>query len=518
MQLKEGSVLQGGKYEIIRTLGQGGFGITYLGRQLGLGREVAIKEFYMAAYCNRGLSSSHVTTVSDGAKVEVERFKRKFLKEAAMIASLDNPHIIHIYDVFEENGTAYYVMEYINGGSLKELLAARGSLPEAEAMKYVFQLSEALRYLHGLKILHLDLKPANILMKDGHTAVLIDFGISKQYDDIGGQTSSTPVGLSKGYAPLEQYMTGGVNNFKPCTDIYALGATFYTLLTGVLPPEASEVNENGLPPLPPSVSGRVVEAIKKAMSPRQKDRPQSVDEFIALFVETSGSENKGKSLSKEAWVACAAALALIVLVVLALLAAKDDSMPAESYSQPNVVASADNRQEAMTVAADSIGFSANEPEEAPSKWGDEKEAVAFARKAILDRLADKADYYSGSDLDDGLRNLLAWYRNDVNDLYGSPDNPVEDGIWHIGNDMWDPSLHLISANKEQIQTLGITDYFYNITFELYYARERQGTKAIKVRCTDNAFSVYDICSDNAESPSSVWVREALSKYYFSHAE
>ena len=103
MQLKEGSVLQGGKYEIIRTLGQGDFGITYLGRQLGLGREVAIKEFYMAAYCNRGSSSSHVTTVSDGAKVEVERFKRKFLKEAAMIASLDNPHIIHIYDVFEEN-------------------------------------------------------------------------------------------------------------------------------------------------------------------------------------------------------------------------------------------------------------------------------------------------------------------------------------------------------------------------------------------------------------------------------
>ena len=298
MQLNINATLQNGKYRLIAVLGQGGFGITYLATQESLGRKVAIKEFFMKDFCNRDAHTSHVSIVSDGAREQVERFRQKFLKEARTIASLDHPHIIRIYDVFEENGTAYYVMEYIDGGSLKELVTHRGALPEAEALDYATQLTEALRYLHSHHILHLDLKPANVLLKDKHTAVLIDFGVSKRYDTEGGQTSSTPAGISKGYAPLEQYKTGGLEHFQPSTDLYSLGATLYTLLTGKITPEASDVNNDGLPPLPAQISARTAQAIVKAMSPRPKDRPQNVDAWDRLLTEAPQNDEPEITLVK----------------------------------------------------------------------------------------------------------------------------------------------------------------------------------------------------------------------------
>lgn len=294
MQLHTGTLLHQGEYRILSVLGQGGFGITYLGLQEGLERRVAIKEFFMKNLCNRQEGDSQVSVVSEGARRQVDRFRQKFLKEARTLAALDNPHIIRIYNVFEENGTAYYVMEYIEGGSLKDLVTARGLLPEAEALGYIRQLADALGYLHRQKILHLDLKPANVLLKGGQTAVLIDFGISKRYDDEGSQTSSTPAGISRGYAPLEQYNAGGVSRFQPCTDIYSLGATLYTLLTGKVPPAAPDVNNDGLPALPSHISAQTARAVKKAMSPRPKDRPQTVEEFLKLL------ESKDEEATKPA--------------------------------------------------------------------------------------------------------------------------------------------------------------------------------------------------------------------------
>jgi len=273
MQLQTGTLLHQGEYRILSVLGQGGFGITYLGLQQGLERRVAIKEFFMKDLCNRNEGDSQVSVLSEGARQQVDRFRQKFLKEAKTLAALDNPHIIRIHNVFEENGTAYYVMEYIEDGSLKDLVTAHGSLPEAEALGYIRQLADALGYLHRQKILHLDLKPANVLLKGGQTAVLIDFGISKRYDEDGSQTSSTPAGISRGYAPLEQYNAGGVSRFQPCTDIYSLGATLYTLVTGQVPPAATDVYNDGLPALPPHISAQTARAIEKAMSPgRRSDR------------------------------------------------------------------------------------------------------------------------------------------------------------------------------------------------------------------------------------------------------
>ena len=283
MQLKSGTLLQGGKYRIEKVLGQGGFGITYLAVQIGLNRKVAVKEFFMKEHCNRDKETSYVSLPSGGSQSLVEKFRVKFIKEAQTIADMDNQHIVRIHDVFEENGTAYYVMEYLSCGSLSDRIPSDG-LPEFEALGYIRQVADALSYIHKNKILHLDIKPSNILFRKADEAVLIDFGISKHYDEVGGgQTSSTPVGVSRGYAPLEQYKCGGVSQFSPATDIYSLGATLYKLLTGQTPPDADEVNEDGLPDLPHRVSVSSCEAVEKAMSSRRKDRPQSVAEFMELL-------------------------------------------------------------------------------------------------------------------------------------------------------------------------------------------------------------------------------------------
>ena len=287
MFLSTGSILQGGRYRILSLLGQGGFGITYLAEHTLLGRKVAIKEFFMKDVCNRE-DNSRVSVPSLGSRELVENFRNKFLKEARLIATFDNPHIISVYDVFEENGTAYYVMEYLEGESLSALVAGGAGIDEEVAVGYVRQVAKALSDIHSRNLLHLDVKPANIMLKDSGEAVLIDFGISKHYDDAGSQTSSGLVGLSEGYAPMEQYKKGGISSFSPATDIYSLGATLYKLLTGVTPPHASDVYDDGLPALPDRISVHVRKAVEAAMQPRRRERPQSAAEFIALL----DSDNK----------------------------------------------------------------------------------------------------------------------------------------------------------------------------------------------------------------------------------
>ncbi len=292
MQLKPGTKLQGGKIEILRTLGQGGFGITYEAEQVLLGRKYALKEFFMKDCCERDEATSQVTVVTGSQRNLVEKFRGKFIREARMMADMDHPNIVRVLDVFEENGTAYYVMENLPGGSLSDKVKREGPLPEAMAEKYIRQVADALAYVHSLNTVHLDVKPLNILLNAKGEAVLIDFGISKHFDDAGEQTSSTPVGISIGYAPLEQGRNGDVAQFKPSTDIYALGATLYYLLTGAVPPEASIVNEDGLD-RPKGVSDRMWKVIEQAMQPRRKDRPQTVDAFLALL------DGKGGHISEK---------------------------------------------------------------------------------------------------------------------------------------------------------------------------------------------------------------------------
>ena len=295
MNLTGNTLLQGGKYRISCQLGQGGFGITYLAIQTALDRKGAVKEFFMPNCCSRDGDTTIVTMGNNSTYGIAEQYKRKFIKEAKTIASLDNPHIIRIHDVFEENGTAYYVMEYLEGGDLKSRVHAQG-LPEDEALQIIRQIGEALNYIHRRNILHLDIKPSNILFREDETAVLIDFGISKHYDEKdGSETSSTPIGISEGYAPLEQYDTEGISAFSPATDIYSLGATLYYLLSGNRPPNASSILNNGLPALTDSTTQRTVDAINKAMSVRKNDRPETVAEFMTLL---SGDDVQQQSTIK----------------------------------------------------------------------------------------------------------------------------------------------------------------------------------------------------------------------------
>ena len=285
--LAAGTRLQGGRYVVERVLGQGGFGITYLCQHTGLGKQVAIKEFFFAQFCERQGDTSHVTVPTAGNRELVEKFRRKFVKEARLIAGKlsQAPSVVNVSDVFDENGTSYYVMDYIEGRSLAEVLKKRGRLGEAEAVSIIEQVGKALAYVHSCGINHLDIKPANIMMSRATgRAVLIDFGVAKQYDATTGEaTTTTPVGRTPGYAPLEQYSLSGVSSFTPQSDIYALGATLYKLVTGDTPPEATAMPKDAVLPYPDDISAPVRRAITAAMQSHKEDRPARVEDFLQLL-------------------------------------------------------------------------------------------------------------------------------------------------------------------------------------------------------------------------------------------
>ena len=291
-----GSLLMQGKYRIVSVLGQGGFGITYKGEHTILGTSVAIKEFFMKGSCERDEGSTHVTT-SQSNKELADRFRMKFIKEAKTLASLKHPGIIRVFDIFEDNGTAYYVMDFIDGKNLNDIVKSSGHLQENAALKYIRQVAEALDYVHQKKLLHLDVKPANILVdkNTGH-AILIDFGVSKQYDEAGQQTSTTPPAISRGYSPVEQYAQGNnISSFSPATDIYSLAATLYKLVTGNTPPESNLLlsEEEQLPPYPAGVSQTTRNAIAQCLQTRKK-RPQSISEFLTLLGDEPQEEKNVK--------------------------------------------------------------------------------------------------------------------------------------------------------------------------------------------------------------------------------
>ena len=306
MTLQQDYTLQDGNYRILKVLGQGGFGITYLAIQVRLDRKVAIKEFFMKNFCERNETTRQVTLGTAGSREIVNSCRKKFLKEAKHIALLDHPNIIRIIDVFDENSTSYYVMEYIEGGSLSNKLGTTG-LSMSEATRYIFQVAEALKYIHKQNIAHLDIKPSNIMLNGNDEIVLIDFGVSKQYDfSTGEQTSVSPVGCSSGYAPLEQYDPDGVKDFSPQTDIYSLGATYFKLLTGITPLKASGITKDFLQEKlkAKGVPTAVISIICKSMEKLKENRFSDVSSFIeglnsiSLQVDDS-SDKKNENIANK---------------------------------------------------------------------------------------------------------------------------------------------------------------------------------------------------------------------------
>ena len=299
--LQPNTTLQGGKYRIERVLGQGGFGITYLAHNTVFDIDVAIKEFFMKDENDRDGSSVTMpnTTKQELFQGQMEKFK----KEAKRMFAIKNEHIIGVQDLFEENGTAYYVMDFVDGENLAERLKRTGKpMTEQEVRDILPQILDALKSIHDAGIWHLDLKPANIMLEKGGKVKLIDFGASKQLNaQKGGATTSTAISYTNGYAPREQ-MEQNYDKFGPWTDIYALGATFYNLLTDKRPPLPSDIddddscNKHLSLPFSDNVSSDMRQMVVQMMQTNRKNRPQAIDDVKSM---SGGKTAKQQTAAKQ---------------------------------------------------------------------------------------------------------------------------------------------------------------------------------------------------------------------------
>ena len=291
MELKNGTLLQGGKYKIEKKLGQGSFGITYLAIIQIIGvfgatqteTKVAVKEFFM-----KDINGRNGKIVTTGNKDGIfQNYKNRFIKEAKTLNSLKHPNIVRVIDLFEENNTVYYVMDYLDGGSLDMFISNKGTLSPYYTSSLFFQVSDALIYMHQHKMLHLDLKPSNIMLDSNGKAVIIDFGLTKHFSDTGEPESSTTVGTgTPGYAPIEQsnYKPELSDGFPATIDVYALGATLFKMLSGKRPPNASDILNEGFPKKELlNVPIDLVDIIELAMMQMKKQRIQNIEEFVELF-------------------------------------------------------------------------------------------------------------------------------------------------------------------------------------------------------------------------------------------
>jgi serine/threonine-protein kinase len=295
---------------VLHVIGQGGFGITYKGtlftEVMGpLGAittevPVSIKEYFFKEYCYRNPDDYSVKVHPPARKLLFDKFKEKLIKEARILSDVRHPHIVNVLDVFEENNTAYITMEYISGNSLKQILERGGVLPEKKMLKYIHQVGTALRFVHEKNILHLDIKPSNILIDKFDNARLIDFGVSKRYDMENRETSTTIPTLSKGFASIEQYDNEGMQSFSPCPDVYSLGATMYYLLTGILPTESIlRATRPLMSPsiVNPSISSKTESVILKAMQVNPADRFQTITDMMeALDVPPIENQSGSKAI------------------------------------------------------------------------------------------------------------------------------------------------------------------------------------------------------------------------------
>ena len=284
--IKPGYVLND-RYIVGIALGQGGFGITYIGFDKVLGQRVAIKEYYPSDIAQRVPGDRTVMPFTNSDS-NFEHGKQKFIDEARTLGRFSGYHgIVEVKDCFNANGTAYMVMQYLDGTDMKGYLNKRGGhLGEKESISILTPVIEALKEVHKAGVIHRDISPDNIFMTSDGQVKLIDFGAAKQA--VGGQKSLS-VTLKPGYAPEEQYRTRG--NQGPWTDVYALTATLYKMLTGNTPPDSLERAINDELVIPNYLSPNVQFALRKGMAVKAADRFESVEELQRALMMSGGIPN-----------------------------------------------------------------------------------------------------------------------------------------------------------------------------------------------------------------------------------
>lgn len=287
-------------YTIAETLGHGGFGITYRAKAevkvggIRMKVDFALKEFFMRDDCERQANASIV--YSNPARDRVENSRKDFINEALRLKKIgfSHPNIVGFDEVFEANNTAYYVMEYLRGKSLGDYVKEHGPLTEAETVRLMQPVMEAVELLHRNRICHLDIKPDNIMLEQEENGnirpVLIDFGLSKHYDDTGHATSTiNTFGYSEGYAPAEQYR--GITTFSPAADIYALGATLWHCLTGKTPTPALDLRAGELAATLPAGVSEPMRRTIAVMTLDQHQRPDSLDTLLPLAADPEPADS-----------------------------------------------------------------------------------------------------------------------------------------------------------------------------------------------------------------------------------
>lgn len=302
--LQIGTILHD-RYEIKDILGAGGFGITYKAWDNTLQTEVCIKEYYHVGIANRTVTASQVSVYTNADEASYKRGMQRFLREARGLAKLGSvKNIVNVHDYFEENNTAYMVMEYLKGKTLKCFVRENGGkVNEDVAIHVACSVLEALQHVHAVGIIHRDISPDNIYICDNMEVKLIDFGALKQ--EIAEVNKSTSIILKYGFAPPEQY-TSNSREQGAWTDIYAVGATVYYILTGLIPQDSvMRMMEDVLVPLEeiiPSISKNFSDAIMKAMSLNIRDRFASAEDFLnELLSDTETNDTKNRQQRKKSY-------------------------------------------------------------------------------------------------------------------------------------------------------------------------------------------------------------------------